>query len=293
MYSDFSNVDDEFTIRPALIDAAVNRHLPNSGFGIAEIAGEQERRRRRLKGMTSRLHKTWSGLDIGRRGGACRMEWARLQAFLATEILPVFQAERGPLFLIKLSDKRWRVPFEEATSAVFISPAREVHKAIYSLRVKGYRPCCLTSYALTGVIEFDDEDNDDDYSGELFEPRAYILIGGVPNENILSAVFGMDGACLHAPFKIVPLPKSDAGKVLGYATKMRAETWWDFRSLGEKYRMWVEMNPQMELAWLRIMAETPITDLVEFEGFAKPLKLQFGLEKMAMLLNALIETGKG
>lgn len=65
---------------------------------------------------------------------------------------------------------------------------------------------------------------------------------------------------------------------------MKAEDWFVYE---RRLRYWSPMLPKEELAWLRLMAATPITDLVEFEGVAEPFKWRFAHEKMATLLGAL------
>lgn len=284
--------DETITAKASFIKAAVTGRLPNSEFDFEFILYEQERRRRRLRGMTSRLHKDWTSLDNERRSAACRFEWARLQIFLATVVLPAFQQGNDDLYIVKLADPRWRFsPEELATSALFF-PNREVHQGISNLREMKFNPTCMATYAVTG-----DLGERQTYS---LQPRAHLLVSGA-SESAIRTVFRASlphsSPEYYSRARVTHVPIFNAGHALACMTRLIAEDVEEYCVVDERARYWDPMLPKDELPWLRFMSTMPITGLVDFEGFSEPIKWRFAHEKMATLLGALApaleKPGKG
>ncbi|KQQ38293.1 hypothetical protein ASG19_04350 [Rhizobium sp. Leaf306] len=262
---------------------AVLRRLPKSEFSVLATVYKQPRRAEALAERAYSLHTDWDSLDDGRRSAACLFEWGRLQIFTAVEVLPRLEASFVEFFHVTLADKRWRVPPKAASVDAFHRPRRKVRAAIQYLRDNDLEPIYVVAYEISG-----DRNLTGDYS---FEPHAHILIGGV-RKAVLKAAFrvrlprSMRGR--DKPVKIKPVPPSQLGNVLGYLTKVKPQDRVEFRrSDGRLDRKSNRMPPQAEAQWLRCLALVPMTQLVQFGGFADSLSTRFSHREMATLIGAL------
>ena len=267
----------------AVMKQAVKLRLPKSEFSVSAVASQHARRLELMAERAYSLHASWDTLDNGRRSAACPFEWGRLQIFAAVEVLPRLQGLFVEFFHVTLADKRWRVSPEDESATFFDRPRRKIRNAIQDLRDQGYDPTYVVAYEISG-----DRNLSDDYS---FEPHAHILIGGVPRGSLKVAFrvrlpHGLRGR--DKPVKIKPVPTSQLGNVLGYLTKVKPQDRVEFiRSDGRADRRSNRMQRKSEVRWLRHLAEIPMTQLVQFGGFADSLTSRFTHREMATLIGAL------
>ena len=272
-------LDQQMEAHDASINSAVKRRIPKSEFIVKSIPRQQIRRKRLLANRVSALHTTWSSLDRGRRSAACRFEWARLQIFMAAEVLPRLQELDTELVFLTLADKRWRVAPTTAVDA-FKRPRRKLRAAIQSLRDQGFKPVFVVAYEISG-----DRNLEANYA---FEPHAHVLIGGVP-EPALKAAFNVRLPRIargrDKPISARSVSASQIGNILGYLTKMKAQDRVEFvRSDGRRDRTSNRMTLEQETLWLRCMAATPIAQVIQFGGFAESMTSRFIHCEMATMI---------
>ncbi|WP_165417423.1 hypothetical protein [Rhizobium ruizarguesonis] len=253
--------------------------LPKSGFDTAKIPTEQSQRRTLLPNCKEALHLTWSSLDWSRRSAACRYEWARLQLFMAFEVLPILQRFEIQFFHVILADKRWRIPSSSATRKCFDRPRRKVRASIQRLRDRGYTPLFVAAYELSGdrVLR----------GSYAFEPHVHLLIGGVPEQALKRAFHVRLPVSMRGrdkPVKVLPVPRSELGNLLGYITKIKAQDRVQYMgSNGRPNRGSNRMPAAHCTEWLRCMASMPIAQTIQFGGFAEPITSRFIHAEMATI----------
>ncbi len=275
-------ITQRMTVTSVYINRLVKRRLPKSDFDAKSIPRQQVRRLRLLAYRGSALHPAWSSLDRGRRSAACRFEWARLQIFMAAEVLPRLHELGTDLFFLTLADKRWRVAPTAAGNA-FVRPRRKFRAAIQSLRDQGFKPVFVVAYEMSG-----DRNLDGNYA---FEPHAHVLIGGVP-KSALKAAFRVRlpraARGRDKPVKAPSVPASEIGNILGYLTKMKAQDRVEFvRSDGRRDRAPNRMPLEQEILWLRCMAAMPITQVIQFGGFTESITSRFTHRQMATMIGEM------
>ncbi|WP_165448662.1 hypothetical protein [Rhizobium leguminosarum] len=271
-----------FENRLRLTQALLER-FPKSDFNANRISSEQFRRIALVPTCKAAFHQTWPSLDWSRRSAACRFEWARLQLFMASAVLPILQHSKIHFFHVSLADKRWRVPPSSATRQCFDPPRRKVRAAIQKLRDGGYGPVFVAAYEMSG---------DRDLSGSYtFEPHVHLLVGGVPKAALKSAfrvrlpraVRGRD-----KPVKVSPIHKSEIGNLLGYLTKMKAQDRVQYIGSNGRPNRSSNRMPAAEFAeWLRCMATMPIARTIQFGGFAEPITSRFLHLEMATIIGEM------
>jgi hypothetical protein len=267
------------------INVGINQRLPKAMINVNAIPRAQSTRAGLLSSChPDALHRSWDSLDAGRRSAACPFEWARSQFFLATEVLPIFEAAIGPVFHVTVVDKRWRFAPSEIVENPFSLPRRKVRHAVELLRQEHYNPIYVVGYELSG-----DRNLSGDY---VFEPHAHLLISGVPKA-ALKVAFGvrMPRAARvgHKPVRVQDVPYGETANVLSYITKIKAEDRVEFiRSDGRHHRNDNRMSAENFPAWLSCMAATPITHLIQFGGFAEPITSRFSRREMATMVGAIL-----
>jgi hypothetical protein len=254
--------------------------FPRARFNVEAIPNQQQKRIAALPTQQKAFHRTWSRLDDKRRSAACCFEWARLQLFMAVEVLPVFRSSGFDIYHITLVDKRWRVAPEAANRNSFAPVRRKVRAAIGLLRRVGYSPVFIVTYELSG-----DRNTDGIYA---FEPHAHLLVGGVPKP-ALQLAFAVrlprSERGRHKPVRTHLIPKSELHNLVSYLTKMRAQDRVQFTgSDGRSYRKSYDMRAANEAHWVRCMATIPITHAVQFGGFVEPFTSRFTHLEMATML---------
>lgn len=258
---------------------AVLERLPKSDFNANRISSEQFRRIALLPSCKAAFHHTWPSLDWSRRSAACRFEWARLQLFMASAVLPIFQRSEIQFFHVILADKRWRVAPSSATRQCFDPPRRKVRAAIQKLRDAGYGPIFVAAYEMSG-----DRDLNGSYA---FEPHVHLLLGGAPKAALKGAFrvrlpLSMRGR--DKPVKIFPVPRSELGNLLGYLTKIKAQDRVQYIGSNDRPNRSSNRMPAAAFTeWLRCMATMPIGQTIQFGGFAEPITSRFLHLEMATI----------
>ncbi|MGO8397927.1 hypothetical protein ACC783_06110 [Rhizobium ruizarguesonis] len=271
-----------FENRRRLTEALLNR-LPKLDFNANRIPSEQFRRIALLPTCKAAFHKTWPSLDWSRRSAACRFEWARLQLFMASAVLPILQRSEIHFFHVILADKRWRIAPTSATRQCFDPPRRKVRAAIQKLRDEGYAPIFVAAYEMSG---------DRDLSGTYaFEPHVHLLIGGVPKTALMKAFRVRLHSSMRGrdkPVKILPALKYELGNLLGYLTKIKAQDRVQYIGSNGRPNRSSNRMPAAEFAeWLRCMATMPIAQTIQFGGFAEPITSRFLHLEMATMIGEM------
>ncbi len=262
------------------LNEAVLRSLPKSGFDVNAIPAQQAVRIKLLPRGSGAFNASWDTLAGSRRSAACRYEWARLQMFLAAEILPLLQDDRSTFYHVTLADKRWRVAPSEAGKSNFDAPRRKVRAAIQALRDGGFKPVFVAAYEMSG---------DDNLAGDYaFEPHVHLLIGGVSSTSLRTAFHvrlprasrGKD-----KPLRVDCVPTGELGNVLAYITKNKAQDRVEFTCSDGRISRQSNRMPMPQAAdWVRCMATMPITKMIQFGGFAESITERFARLEMATLI---------
>lgn len=263
------------------LDEAVRKRIPKSQLKSNTILNQQAHITIRLSKLPLAYHADWISLANGRRSAACRLEWARLQLFIAAEIEPLLRNKK--LFHVILADKRWRVAPSKATNVSFNAVRRKVRASIQKLRDSGYNPVFVAAYEMSG-----DRNLRNDYA---FEPHVHILINGVP-KTALKAAFRVRlpraAKLRDKPVRVTKVRAGQVGNLLGYLTKIKAQDRVEY--IGKNGRANRAPN-RMPVAdadqWLRCMATMPIAQTVQFGGFAEPMATRFTHLEMATIIGDL------
>ncbi len=269
--------------RGASITSAIITRLPKCEINIYNVRRQQARRLSLLPECATAVHSSWNSLDAGRRSAACRFEWARLQIFLAAVVYPALMEIEAEKFFVTLADKRWRIAPEASDEHVFGRVRRKVRAALQAIRDAGFEPVFVAAYELSA-----DRALDGDY---VFEPHAHLIIARVPKDvlkNTFSIRLPSSARKRDKPLKVPPVPSADLGKVLGYVGKVKAQDRVEYIDRnGRRNRGPNRMSPEHETLWLKCMAATPITTLVQFGGFAETMTSLFSTREMATLIGEL------
>ncbi|WP_172601138.1 hypothetical protein [Rhizobium leguminosarum] len=199
---------------------------------------------------------------------------------MAFVVLPLLQRCDTQFFHVILADKRWRISSSLATRKCFDRPRRKVRASIQRLRDQGEKPFFVAAYELSG-----DRSLTGNYA---FEPHVHLLIGGVAQEALKHAFhvrlpISMRGR--DKPLKILPAPKSELGNLLGYLTKMKAQDRVQYLGSNGRPNRTSNRMPAAQFAeWLRCMTTIPITQAIQFGGFAEPITSRFVHAEMATII---------
>lgn len=265
------------------LNEIVNEAFPLADFNAITIPSRQCKRRALLPQHPQAFHRNWGHLNNGRRSAACCFEWARLQVFMAVEVLPILRTSKLDFYHVTLVDKRWRVSANSADRKCFDRPRRKVRAAIDLLRREGYSPVHIAAYELSG-----DRNLVNNYS---FEPHVHLLIGGIPKAALQIAFEVRQPRSergRHKPINAPQIAASQLQNTLSYITKMKAENRVEFvGSDGRSRRRSNDMRASDKLNWLRCMATMPVTHAIQFGGFAEPLTSRFTHLEMATMLGEI------
>lgn len=276
-------VDRHIEAHGDTITSAIKARLPKCEINIDTVPRQQSRCRSLIPEHIPDIHPTWSSLDGGRRSAACRFEWARLQIFLAAVVYPALLEVDADKFFLTLADKRWRIAPGASYDDVFNRVRRKVRAAFQAVRNAGFEPVFVVVYELSA-----DRGLEGSY---LFEPHAHVIVGRVPKKVLTTAFrirLAQSARNRDKPLRAPLVPDSDLGKILGYVGKMKAQDRVEYIDKnGRRNRSPNRMSPEHEILWLKCMAATPITTLVQFGGFAETMTSQFSNREMATLIGEL------
>jgi hypothetical protein len=266
------------------IERTVRQKMPKSNFRIGTAFTEQAKRAYLLNPKLDTLHANWESVGRGRRSSACRLEWVRLVIFLVAYILPVLRREKGRLFHAVIADKRWQVGPEDLSPDVFNRPRRKLRHALSLLRGSG-QLTYVAVYELSAARNLD--------GSYVFEPHIHVLIltkGAI--EDDLKRAFTVrqrkSERGKSKPVRVERVPRSEVGNVLGYLSKMKPQERVQYEDRnGRCNRTTNRMSADYLPLWLSCMSQTPVTQLIQFGGFAGSMTHRFATCEMATMIGEL------
>lgn len=276
-------VDSLVEQKTARIEQAVRDTMPRSKFRLCTVSTEQRNRTQILLSQPDALHPDWNSLDTERRSAACRLEWARLTIFLKVYVLPALLASSDDVFHVIVADRRWQVSPDELSLHAFERPRRKLRHGMQRLRSNDFDPVFIAVYELSAARNLD--------GSYRFEPHIHLLVFGAKRTDLKQAFYVRQHRSERGkmkPVRIEELERSEVGNILGYISKITPQERVQYMDRSGRYnRTTNRMSADRLPLWLSCMSKIPITQLIQFGGFAESMTYRFATCEMATLIGEL------